>query len=222
MRYFFVLLLVFLFIGNQASYSANPDSIQHRLGVYSMLAVAGDNYPGQMLGAEYSIRNGWYGAAISYSQYSNNEKRYFPYWPSDLYIPDSYSSKLVSLTPFIYPIKEKWFSVQINAGVTFSREDNLRSTVTTPVEISPGNYRLDGEYILVTNYLFGVTCGIGFDIELSKSLTLFANSRLIIMQTPGIGQVLLGGGVCVSIYSLGYYCKSNFSNNHSFILIWFC
>ncbi len=87
----------------------------------------------------------------------------------------------------------------INAGVTFSREDNLRATIATPVELYPGNYRLEGEYILVTNYLFGATCGVGFDFELSKSLTLFANSRLIIMQTPGIGQVLFGGGVRFNI-----------------------
>jgi len=160
-----------------------------------MLAVGGNQYLGQMIGVEYSIRKGWYGAAISYSQYSNNEKRYFPYWPSNLYIPDSYSSKLVSLAPFIYPIKEKWFSVQINAGVTFSREDNLRCRIATPVEVSPDNYRLDGEYILETNYLFGVTCGVSLEVDISKSFSVFANGKGIIMQDPGIGMVLVGGGV---------------------------
>ncbi|MDX9845869.1 MAG: hypothetical protein RBT74_02710 [Tenuifilaceae bacterium] len=199
MKYFFVLVLVFLLLGNQASYSANRDSIQHRLGVYSMVSVGGDDYPGQMLGVEYGLNKGFYGVSLGYSQYHFSDKWFFPYWPSDLYIPYSYSSRLVSLTPFIQPIKKKWFGVVVNAGVTFSREDQLRSTITTPVEIFPGNYRLEGEYILVTNYFFGVTCGIGFDFELSKSLTLFANSKLIIMQSPGIGQILVGAGVRFNI-----------------------
>lgn len=160
-----------------------------------MFAVEGDLYLGQMIGVEYSIRKGWYGAAISYSQYSNNEKRYFPYWPSNLYTPLSYSSKLVSLTPFIYPIKEKWFSVQVNAGVTFSREDDLRYTIATPVELPSGTIRLDGNYILETNYVLGVTCGVSLEFDISKSFSVFANGKGIIMQYPGVGMVLVGGGV---------------------------
>ena len=195
MRYFFVLVLAFLFIGNQASYSANPDSIQHRLGVYSMISVAGDFFPGQMLGVEYVVKRGFYGVSLGYSQFYFNEKICLPFYPSNLYLPYSHSSKLLSFTPFIQPIKEGWFSVVVNAGVTFSREDNIRSTVTTLAGTSPAYYRLESEYIMVTNYLFGVTCGIGFDFDISKSFTIFVNGKGIITQTPGPGFVLVGGGV---------------------------
>jgi hypothetical protein len=200
MRCVNLLFLTFLVFANKFCFSENNDTIRHRLAGYTMISVGGDNYPGQMLGVEYSVQKRFYGASLSYSQYYHNSRTYFfPYWPPDLYIPTSYSSKLISLTPFIHPIQRKWFVLSVNAGVTFSREDYLHSTVTTPVMQPTGDIWVEGNYLLKTDYVFGVTLGLGMDFNLSESVALFANSKVIVMQYPGIGQVLVGGGVRFSL-----------------------
>jgi len=197
----FVVIALFLVIPFLTLKAEDSISYYVALNYYWDLS---DTYGGgNLFNGEISGLKSWYGAKLAYGHFQSDYVFIFkvPYDEADfeIKIPIHEMSfvKTGSISGFIRPIQNKWFSTDFILGAVYSRATSFYlKTIEYSYNIENGSFDyLIKDYQLVRKNRVGYQVGIDLTLNIIKSIAIQLSSRIQDFKKGG-SFFFTGTGIC--------------------------
>jgi hypothetical protein len=158
---------------------------------------------GNLFDGEISALKSWYGAKLAYGHFQSDYIFLFkvPYDEAnlELRIPVHEMSfmKTGSLSGFIRPIQNKWFSTDFVVGAVYSRSSSFYlKAIEYSYNIEKGSFDyLIRDYQLIKKNCVGYQVGIDLTFNIIKSIAIRLSSRIQDFRKEG-SFFFMGSGIC--------------------------